>query len=69
MNVEPDICPVYSRMPCHCISMGPDYLTDCYACRARTGNGNRGVIFYLCKMCIREVYVVLGRGMRVQIAV
>ena len=58
MNVDPDICPVCNRMPCHGISMGPDYLVAGYKCRARTGNWNRGMIFYLCKMCIRKVYVV-----------
>ena len=47
--------------------MIPDYLTAGYECRASAGNGNRGVRFYLCKMCIRDVHVVLGMCVRVQL--
>ena len=67
MNVEPEICPVCGRMPCHGISMGPGYLTAAYEYRATTGNGNASVRFYLCKINIREVCDVLGQGVRVQI--
>ena len=67
MNVEPEICPVCGRMPCHGISRCPGYLTAAYEYRATTGNGNASVRFYLCKMYIREVYGVLGRRVRVQL--
>ena len=62
MSVEPGICPICSRMPCHVISMGPIHLKA--GCRHLAVNGSRStrVRVYLQKMHGREVHVVLGRG-------
>ena len=61
------MCLSCGRMPCHVHSMGQEYLDYGYAYRNATGNNHKTIRYKLYSRYIREVYGVLGRGVRVKL--
>ena len=65
--MEEVMCSSCSRIPCHVYSMGEDYLESGCTYHNTTGNSNKAIWYKLYSKYIREVYGILGRGVRVKL--
>ena len=61
------ICLSCGRMPCHVYSIGQEYVDVGHNYRNTTGNSNKAIRYKLYSRYIREVYGVLGQGIRVKL--